>query len=308
MHAHMSWSKLGQIVKDKEARCAIVHGDAKSRTWLSKWTTHTHLTQPQWDHRCGEERRQLLPQTQTWKCPVRYNSPGDQGFPFPTVHPREDLRQQSCKPSSEGGGTHLCCLCRVLSLRALAGQLLIFYLSDCRLFLEVDRERRPSTRAPSNQGWPLRVEPEKWKVKNNWSFLHSIPTLASHQTTASLCSQRRLFPPSHGILVNHACLGVREKAWEGPRSVVHPSNQGCSETLSLSSQPQPWTPAVPQAAPPQSNTLYQHPRETHTPSQAYTLHHAALPGGFILICRCRSSFSEDSDIRLEAGKMKSYFL
>ena len=59
---------------------------------------------------------------------------------------------------------------------------------------------------------------------------------------------------------------------------------------------------------PQSNTLYQHPRETHTPSQAYTRHHAALPGGFILICRCRSSFSEDSDIRLEAGKMKSYFL
>ena len=58
----------------------------------------------------------------------------------PQSTPGRTLGSKAVNHSSEGGGTHLCCLCRVLSLRALAGQLLIFYLSDCRLFLEVDRE------------------------------------------------------------------------------------------------------------------------------------------------------------------------
>ena len=34
----VSLSKLREIVKDRKAWCAAVHGAAKSRTWLSNWT------------------------------------------------------------------------------------------------------------------------------------------------------------------------------------------------------------------------------------------------------------------------------
>ena len=36
---NMNLSKFWGIVKNREAWCAIVHGIAKSRTWLSSWTT-----------------------------------------------------------------------------------------------------------------------------------------------------------------------------------------------------------------------------------------------------------------------------
>ena len=38
----MSLSKLWEMVKDREAWPAIVHGIAKSQTWLSDWTTITN--------------------------------------------------------------------------------------------------------------------------------------------------------------------------------------------------------------------------------------------------------------------------
>ena len=42
----MNLSKLQEIVKDREAWHAAVHTVAKSRTWLSNWTTDS-----EWVHR-----------------------------------------------------------------------------------------------------------------------------------------------------------------------------------------------------------------------------------------------------------------
>ena len=39
----MSLSKLRKIVKDREAWHATVHGVTKSLTWLSNWTTRSHM-------------------------------------------------------------------------------------------------------------------------------------------------------------------------------------------------------------------------------------------------------------------------
>ena len=39
---NMNLSKLQEMVKDREAWCAAVHEVAKSRTWLSHWTTTKH--------------------------------------------------------------------------------------------------------------------------------------------------------------------------------------------------------------------------------------------------------------------------
>ena len=48
----MSLSKLWDIVKDREAWHAVVHGIAKSQTWFSNWATTTKQKQ---SHRCWRQ-------------------------------------------------------------------------------------------------------------------------------------------------------------------------------------------------------------------------------------------------------------
>ena len=63
----MNWSKLWEIVEDRETWCATIHRVAKSQTWLSNWKT-TYQTWIEWWVNEHILRRKVFTRHPCWKA------------------------------------------------------------------------------------------------------------------------------------------------------------------------------------------------------------------------------------------------
>ena len=91
----MSLSKLQEIVKARESWCAIVHGVAKSWTWLNEWSA---TTVPGGTSQWPSALTPAAPKAQ-WVTQGEQREPGQPGFRFHIQHRQTMVSWESARTS-----------------------------------------------------------------------------------------------------------------------------------------------------------------------------------------------------------------
>ena len=100
----VSLSELREMVMDREAWCAVIHGVAKSRTHLSNWTDWSHFSHVQLCNpmNCVVHQAPLSMELSLEYCSgLPFPSPGD--LPNPGIEPRSPALQVNSLPTEPPG-------------------------------------------------------------------------------------------------------------------------------------------------------------------------------------------------------------